>query len=56
MGTHTMANGNCNNINNEIAGKMMSEVKGRDDTVAAVANEANATSKGIPVQRAVLPA
>jgi hypothetical protein len=51
-----MANGNWSNINSEMAGKMISAVKGREDIVAAVANEANATTRGIPDQRAVLPA
>jgi len=40
----------------EIAGKITSEVKGRVETAAAVAKEANATSKGIPDQRAIFPA
>jgi len=33
-----------------IAGKMMSDVNGREDVTAAVAKEAKATRRGIPVQ------
>ena len=40
----------------EIAGKITSGVKGRVETAAAVAKEANATSNGIPVQRVIFPA
>jgi len=52
----TIAKGNCSNMKREIAGKITSEVKGRVETTAAVAKEANATSNGIPVQRAIFPA
>jgi len=52
----TIAKGNCSNMKREIAGKITSEVKGRLETTAAVAKEANATSNGIPDQRAVFPA
>ena len=41
-------------MNNEIAGKIMSEVKGFELVMAAVAKELNATSRGMPVQRAIL--
>lgn len=52
----TMARGNCSSMNNEIAGNMMSEVRGFDDTAAAVAKELKATSRGIPLQSDVLSA
>lgn len=40
----TMASGNCSSMNNEIAGKILSEVRGSSDVREAIANEANATS------------
>jgi len=40
-------------MNREIAGKMMSEVRGLEDVSAAVAKELNATRRGIPLQRAI---
>jgi len=55
-GYFTIAKGNCNSMKREIAGKITSEVKGRGETTAAVAKEANATSNGMPVQRAIFPA
>lgn len=54
--SHTMASGNCKSINNAIAGKMTSDVKGLDEVNAAVAKELNATSKGIPFHKATLHA
>ena len=50
----TISRGNCKSINNDIAGKIKSEVRGLEDMVAAVAKELNATSKGIPLHRAML--
>lgn len=50
----TISRGNCNSINNAIAGKIKSDVRGLEDTMAAVAKELNATSKGIPLHVAVL--
>ena len=50
----TISKGNCKSINNDIAGKIKSEVRGLDDMVAAVAKELKATSKGIPLHRAIL--
>lgn len=41
-------------MNNEMAGKMTSEVSGFDDVTAAVAKELNATSSGIPVHKVIL--
>ena len=49
----TISRGNCKSINNDIAGKIKSEVRGLEDMVAAVAKELNATSKGIPLHRAI---
>ena len=40
-------------MNNEIAGNITSEVKGLDEVTAAVAKELKATSRGIPLQRAI---
>jgi hypothetical protein len=54
--SHTIASGNCSNMNNAIAGKMISDVSGLDDVSAAVAKELNATSKGIPLHKATLHA
>jgi hypothetical protein len=51
-----MASGNCRSMNNAIAGKMTSDVRGLDEVNAAVANELNATSKGIPLHKATLHA
>jgi hypothetical protein len=56
MAVLTIAKGNWSNINSEIAGKIISEVRGRDEATAAVANEAKATRRGIPVQSVILPA
>jgi hypothetical protein len=50
----TISRGNCRSINNDIAGKIKSEVRGLEDTAAAVAKELNATSKGTPLHKAVL--
>ena len=50
----TIPRGNCKSINRDIAGKIKSEVRGLEDTMAAVAKELNATRKGMPVQSAVL--
>ena len=50
----TISKGNCKSINNDIAGKIKSEVRGLEDMVAAVAKELKATSKGIPLHRAIL--
>lgn len=41
-------------MNNDIAGKIKSEVRGFEDMMAAVAKELNATSKGIPLHIAML--
>jgi len=40
-------------MNKEIAGKIMSEVRGFEDVSAAVAKELKATRRGIPLQRAI---
>lgn len=48
-----MASGNCRSMNKEIAGKIMSEVRGFEDVSAAVAKELKATRRGIPLQRAI---
>jgi hypothetical protein len=40
-------------MNNEIAGKIISDVKGFEDVRAAVAKELKATRRGIPLQRAI---
>ena len=48
-----MASGNCKSMNKEIAGKIMSEVRGFEDVNAAVAKELKATRRGIPLQRAI---
>lgn len=53
---HTIARGNCKSINNAMAGKMTSDVRGLEEVSAAVAKELKATSKGIPLQRAELQA
>lgn len=53
MNTHTIAKGNCNNMNREMAGKITSDVKGREEVTAAVAKELNATSNGMPLQSAI---
>ena len=45
----TISRGNCKSINKDIEGKIKSEVRGLEDTMAAVAKELNATSKGIPL-------
>ena len=50
----TISRGNCKSINNDIAGKIKSEVRGLEDMVAAVAKELNATNKGNPLHRAIL--
>ena len=50
-GNQTISRGNCKSINNDIEGKIRSEVRGLEDTMAAVAKELNATTKGIPVQK-----
>jgi len=50
----TISSGNCKSMNNDIAGKIKSEVRGLEDMVAAVAKELNATSKGIPLHIAIL--
>lgn len=39
----TMARGNCNNMNREMAGKMISDVSGLSETYVAVTKELNAT-------------
>ncbi len=39
-----MANGNWRSMNREIAGKILSEVRGVSEVNAATANELNATS------------
>ena len=50
----TISRGNCKSINNDIAGKIKSEVRGLEEMVAAVAKELNATNKGIPLHIAIL--
>jgi hypothetical protein len=50
----TISRGNCKSMNNDIAGKIKSEVSGLEDMVAAVAKELNATSRGIPLHKAIL--
>jgi len=40
----TIARGNCNSMNSDIAGNIMSLVRGLEDILAAVAKELNATS------------
>jgi len=40
-------------MNNEIAGNIMSDVRGFEDVRAAVAKELKATRRGIPLQRAI---
>jgi hypothetical protein len=50
----TIANGNCNNIKSEIAGKMTSEVRGLLDVAAATTNELKATKSGTKVHRLLL--
>ena len=50
----TISRGSCKSINNDIAGKIKSEVRGLEDMVADVAKELNATTKGIPLHRAIL--
>ena len=50
----TVFKGNCKSINKDIEGKIKSEVRGLEDTMAAVAKELNATSKGIPFDTAML--
>ena len=49
----TISRGNCKSINSDIAGKIKSEVRGLEDTTATVAKELNATTKGIPLQKAM---
>ena len=49
----TISRGNCKSINSDIAGKIKSGVRGLEDTMATVAKELNATSKGIPLQKAM---
>ena len=43
-GLVTIVRGNCSNMNNEIAGNIMSLVNGFEDILAARAKELNATS------------
>ena len=43
----TIANGNCKSMKRDIAGKILSDVKGDEDVKAAVANELNATKTGV---------
>lgn len=43
-----MANGNCNNMNNDTAGKITSDVRGFFEIRAAVTKELNATSTETP--------
>jgi hypothetical protein len=50
----TICRGYLKSINNDIAGKIKSEVRGLEDTIATVAKEPNATSEGIPLQKAML--
>ena len=50
----TIANGNCNNMNSEIAGKMISEVIGLLDVAAATTNELKATKSGMKVHKLLL--
>ena len=40
----TMARGNCNSMNKDIAGNITSLVNGFEETLAAVAKELNATN------------
>ena len=49
----TISKGNCKSINSDIEGKIKSEVRGFEDTAATVAKELNATTKGIPLQKAM---
>jgi hypothetical protein len=42
-----IAKGNCNNMNREMQGKILSEVNGASEVKAAVANELNATITSI---------
>lgn len=39
-----MASGNCRSMNNEIAGNILSDVRGVSEVIAAMAKELNATS------------
>ena len=41
-------------MNKDIAGKIISDVRGFEDVRAAVAKELKATRRGIPLQRAIL--
>jgi len=43
-------------MNKEIAGKIISDVRGFGETKAAVASELKATSNGMPVHRAMFHA
>jgi hypothetical protein len=43
-------------MNNDIAGKMTSDVKALEEVSAATAKELNATSKGIPLHNVELKA
>lgn len=56
MGIRTIAKGNWSSMKREMAGKMTSDVNGREEVTAAVAKEAKATRRGMPVQSAELPA
>jgi hypothetical protein len=49
-----MARGNCKSMNKEIAGKIRSAVNGREEVMAVVVNELNATNRGMPVHNAIL--
>jgi hypothetical protein len=48
----TIRRGYLKSINSDIAGKIKSEVRGLEDTIATIAKELNATSGGIPFQKA----
>ena|SRR5258708_40245101 len=52
----TIARGNWRSMNKEIAGKIISDVRGFEETKAAVASELKATSNGMPVHSAMLHA
>jgi hypothetical protein len=49
----TICRGSLKSINSDIAGKIKSKVRGLEDTIATVAKELNATSEGIPLQKAM---
>lgn len=50
----TIANGNCKSIKSEMAGNIMSDVRGCSDVMADTTKELNATKSGTSVQRQLL--